>query len=66
MALCLRSFRDNFGGAANIVFSGLMKELIDTISAVEGALPLKTLLLGTLGLLLFLAAVELMECSHAA
>ncbi len=53
------AFATILAGAANIIISGLMKELIDTISAVEGALPLKTLLLGALGILLFLAAVEL-------
>lgn len=48
-------------GAVNLLISGLLKEIIDTISGTEGALPLKTLLLATVGVLLLIVAIRLVE-----
>lgn len=48
-------------GATNLIVSGVMKELIDTISGAEGALSLKTLLLATLGVVLLIVAIQLLD-----
>lgn len=47
-------------GGANLIISGVLKELIDTISGAEGALPLRTLLPATIGAVLLIIAIELL------
>lgn len=48
-------------GAVNLALSALMKELIDTISGAENAVPLNTLLWATVGLLLSIVLIELID-----
>lgn len=45
-------------GIVNLLLSGLMKELFDTISGTEGCIPLNQLLLAAVGLMLLIVLIQ--------